>query len=174
MAAFLVRIVTLSLVALAMGASCCHVLEMPAKMKYDDRFYAAVNSTLYAAFAPGGAITMLGGILGAVVLAVMMRREPGFWWATAAAAFLAGALVAWWALVYPVNAEVVRAWEAVHPQGLQTLSPEAWRTPPETVVQVWAQLRRRWEYGHAAVFAIQLTGFLLLLISSLAGSPVRK
>jgi len=57
--------------------------------------------------------------------------------------------------VAPVNSEVAAAL----------------RLHPDTVPALWMQLRNRWEYGHAAGFAIQLFGLAALLISTLAETP---
>jgi hypothetical protein len=46
------RVVTLTLVALAMGMSFAHVLEWPAKLNYDASFYVRVQTSLYALWGP--------------------------------------------------------------------------------------------------------------------------
>jgi hypothetical protein len=43
---------------------------------------------------------------------------------------------------------------------------------PATLPAVWSELRPRWEWGHAAGFAIQLAGFSALVAGLLA--PVSK
>ncbi|HEX7010393.1 MAG TPA: hypothetical protein VF184_10450 [Phycisphaeraceae bacterium] len=154
------RLAALLLTALSMGLAFCHVMELPAKMMHPPQFYAAVNSTLYGAFGVIGAAVVVGGVAATAVLAWLVRqRRPAFRWTLAAAICFALSLAMWRILVYPVNAEAVRAWESVYAAEIETLELEVFRSPPEPVVQVWAQQRQRWEYGHATTFVIQLLGF---------------
>jgi hypothetical protein len=159
---------TLTLAAGTLAMGLAHVLEFPAKADYDDRLYAAVNSTLYWGFAAVGAPVMVGGILAAVVQCFLQRGRRAFRMTVAGAACLAVALVAWAALVYPVNAEVARTWSAAVPGGAAALPPAARRQPPPEVIAAWHARRTRWESGHAVSFAFVLAGFVLLAIASTA------
>jgi hypothetical protein len=62
------RLVTLILVALTMGLSFAHALEMPAKLEYDAALYVTVQQTLYRWWGPP-----LLGILMVVLVAVFFR-----------------------------------------------------------------------------------------------------
>ena len=107
-------------------------------MQYDAQTYTAVNGTLYRYFAIVGGTYQLGSIIAAAVLAWLVRkRRPPHGWTLA--------------VVAPVNSVV----------------GEALRSAPDSVPALWMQLRYRWEYGHAAGFAVQLIGFAALLISLL-------
>jgi hypothetical protein len=44
-------------------------------------------------------------------------------------------------------------------------------TAPELVPAVWMALRSRWEYGHAAGFAVQLVGVCALIHSVVLETP---
>lgn len=150
------RFITIMLVALSLGGAFCHVLELPAKMRLDPALYAAVQSTLYQAFGPVGAVLEPGSILAAGVLAFLVRkRRPAFPLTLAGAGFLSAALAVWFAVVAPVNAEA-----------LQTS-----QTAPEALPQMWARLRGQWEFGHAARFVLQFAGLSALVWSVLGETP---
>lgn len=152
------RVGTLVLAALALTTTSAHVLELPAKLRYDAAFYTAVNGTLYRQFATVGVGYCLGVITAACGLAVRTRREPGVrWWALAGASCFVLWLASWAALVAPVNARVAAAL----------------RTAPADVPALWLELRGRWEYGHAAGFVLQLLGFTALAVSVVRDASAR-
>ena len=152
------RFFTIVLAALALTMTSAHVLELPQKMRYDQQLYSAVNTTLYRYFATVGGIYSMGSIVAAGVLTYLSRnRGPTFRWSLAGTLLLVLWFISWLALVAPVNNQIAAALEAA----------------PETVPALWMQLRGRWEYGHAAGFAIQLVGFCALVISVLVETPER-
>jgi hypothetical protein len=146
------RFVSIVLAGLALTMTSAHVLELPQKMTYTAEMYSAVNTTLYRYFAIVGGIYQIGGILAAGVTALLMwqRRLP-FRWALAGFGLLLLSFVSWLVFVQPVNQQVAAAMQS----------------SPETLPSLWMQLRGRWEYGHAAGFAIHLLGFCALAISLL-------
>ena len=76
------RFVTILLVALLLGLSFAHVLELPAKMQYDAALYVTLQKTLYVAWGPPnvGGILEPAAILATVSLAFLLRqRRPAFW-----------------------------------------------------------------------------------------------
>jgi hypothetical protein len=150
------RFATLLLAALSLTMESAHVLELPQKLQYDAAMYAAVNGTLYRWFAIVGAVYQLGSIVLAAVLAFLVRgRGASFRWTLAGALCLAAAFGLWAAVVARVNAEVATAL----------------RLEPASVPALWMRLRDRWEYGHAAGFALQLVGFSALLWGVLVETP---
>jgi hypothetical protein len=150
------RFVTLLLAALSLTMESAHVLELPQKMRYGAEMYSAVNTTLYRYFAIVGGVYQVGSIVAAAVLAFLVRgREPAFRWTAAGAVCLALAFGVWWLAVAPVNDQVAAAL----------------RSAPESVPALWMRLRARWEYGHAAGFAVQLVGLGALLASVLVETP---
>jgi hypothetical protein len=152
------RFVTLMLAALSLTMESAHVLELPQKMQYDAAMYAAVNGTLYRWFAILGGVYQIGSIVAAIVLAIVVRRlGASFRWSLAGAILLVLAFGVWLAAVAPVNGQVA----------------EAVRTAPESVPALWMRLRTRWEYGHAAGFAVQLLGLGALVTSVLVDTPRR-
>jgi hypothetical protein len=143
------RLATIMLAALDMGMAWCHVLELPAKMRYDGPQWTRVQQTLYRSFGTEGVGAWIepGAVLAAVVLAFLVRsRRPASGLTLAGTGFLAAALGAWFAFVAPMNAEVA-----------------TWT--PETVPPEWTRTRNQWEYAHAARFVLQLVGFGALLAS---------
>jgi hypothetical protein len=64
-----------------------------------------------------------------------------------------------------VNQEAARAWEAAHSQEVSGVPFAAFQDPPPAVIEMWRQRRGDWEYGHLAVFVIQLIAFIALVAS---------
>jgi hypothetical protein len=146
------RFICLLLVALGLAPGAAHMLEMPVKLSYTAEQYFAVTSTLYAVFGSAGAVLQVGALVLTGVLAFVSRWLPAFRFAVAAALLLGLSLVAWGAFVAPVN---IRWSEAIN-SGSQSLP------------QLYAELRFRWEYGHAAAFALWLAGYCCLQWFSVA------
>jgi hypothetical protein len=150
------RFAALILVALSMGATFAHVLELPAKLQWDAPLYVAVQNEppgLYLGFGTAGAVIEVAAILAAAGLTVLVRdRRPVFRLALVGTVCLALALISWWALIAPANA-VMGAWT------------------PQTVPPDWTRWRNQWEFTHAANFFLKLVGFGLLVSSVLAETP---
>jgi hypothetical protein len=152
------RFLAIILAALALTMISAHVLEMPQKMQYDAQLYSAVNTTMYRYFAIVGGVYSMGSIIAAGVLAFLVRRDRAvFRWALAGALLLVLWFVSWLTLVAPVNNQVATALQF----------------SPAGVPALWMQLRRRWEYGHAIGFVLQLLGLCALLISVLVDTSRR-
>src|SRR5919108_5419868 len=100
--------ITISLAALLMGTTFCHVLEMPPKMHYPAALYLTLHRTLYRTFGtfPGPFIE-IGSILAAAVLSLFVRdHRPAFYLSLLAAVCLVAAFFGVWvAVIAPVNAE---------------------------------------------------------------------
>jgi len=152
------RLITLALAALSLTMESAHVLEFPQKMHYSEQMYTAVNTTLYRYFAIVGGVYQIASIALALILVYLVRRhKPAFQWTLAGALCLAAAFVIWLATVAPVNSQIGAAWRSV----------------PDSVPQLWMELRNRWEFGHAAGFVAQLIGFSALVYSVLVETPAR-
>ena len=142
---------TLLLAALGIVMGGAHVLEHPVRMHYDPELYFRVTSTMYRYFAIVGGPIQLLAIIASAVLAWFTRGRPGFGWTLAGALFLALSLLIWFLRVQAVN----EAWL------------QAMQTHPDSVVEEYARLRGRWEWGHMMAFAAWLLGFGILLRSAL-------
>jgi hypothetical protein len=150
------RFFALLLAALALTMESAHVLELPQKLQYDAQMYAAVNGTLYRYFALVGGCYQVASIVTAGVLVFMVRRRrQALTWTIAGAVSLLAAFVIWLAVVAPVNQVIA----------------DTLRVTPAAVPSVWMELRKRWEFGHAAGFAVQVIGFSALLMSLLVDTP---
>ena len=143
--------------ALGLAPGAAHVLEMPVKLGYTPEQYLAVTSTLYAFFGSVGSVIQITALALTGVLAYLSRGFPAFRVALAAVMFLSLSLVAWGALVAPVNAQ----WA------------EAIKSSLPTLPSLYAELRPRWEYGHAAAFAFWLLGYCCLQWFAMGG-PFRS
>jgi len=141
------RFVSLLLAALGLGPGVAHLLEMPVKLNYTPEQYFAVTSTLYMFFGSAGAVVQVGALVVTGVLAFACRGRPAVRSVVAAALLLGLSLIAWGALVAPVNAE----WREAIDAGSNSLP------------KLYHELRLRWEYGHVVAFALWFAGYCSLL-----------
>lgn len=153
------RFVALMLCALTLGMGICHVMEMPARMSWDQALWVGttVQGGLYRMFGTVGAAIDLAAIGSAGILALLLRDTADFRLAAIGAGLYLLALLGWLAVVFPANIELAK-WLTAH--------------PPDD----WAATRLQWETGHAVNTAFQLAGFGALLWVSLKGdaAPVTK
>lgn len=132
-----------------MGATFCHVLESPAKMRYPAELYLTVHRTLYVAFGPPniGAFIEIGAVFAAAALVFLTRnRRPAFRLTLAGVAFLVAGLVVYFVFVEPAN---------------MVMKAMSLNAPPAD----WTRWRDQWEYGHIAHFIFHLLGFSALVLS---------
>jgi hypothetical protein len=151
-----VRFVALMLAALTLGMGFCHLLQLPARMGWDQYLWvgSTVQGGLYSLFGSIGAVVDVATVVVLGLLAYLVRehRRPGVILALTAALLFAGGLMLWWVLVYPVNVELAK-----------------WVNGP--VPSDWTAYRARWEWGHAIISLIEVLGFAALIGSVLADSP---
>src|SRR4051812_35700317 len=125
------RFLTLLFTTLALGTSFAHVLEMPAKLRYDGPLYITLQNSLYLAWGPPypGVYLEPGALVGMAVLAFLVRKRRRTFALTLVALacmFLAFPGV-YFLFVEPVNAAFRQATQASVPAN-------------------WMQLRQQWEY----------------------------
>ncbi len=141
------------LVALTLGMTFCHVMEMPGKLRLDGATWLTVQHNLYVAFGTVGAvIEVLAILLTWVVVAQARGRRSAFPWTVAAGLSVTAGLAVWIAVVAPVNA------------ALSTWTPAT--LPPD-----WSSYRDRWEIGHALHAALLALGFGALVSALLVETP---
>jgi hypothetical protein len=147
------RLLTIMLVALSMGTALCHLLEMPAKLRYEGGTWLMLLHTLYPpAFGTLGASFEVGAVLAAVVLAFLVRhRRPAFGWTLLGAICIVAADAAFWLWVAPVNAAMASL-------------------TPQTLPADWTSLRNQWEYTHAGRAVLQIAALAFLVCSVLVES----
>ena len=156
MALKIVRFAALMLGALTLGMRLCHLLQLPARMGWDQYLWvgSTVQGGLYSLFGSAGAVIDILTVttLGLLTYLVREHRRPGVMLALSAALLFAIGLLLWWVLVYPVNVERAE-----------------WANGP--VPSDWTTYRSRWEWGHATISLFELLGFAALIASVLADTP---
>ncbi len=153
------RYAALMLSALTMALSFAHLMELPARLRWDAALWvgSTVDGGLYMMFGTLGAAIVVANLVVLIVLALRLRRHPGrarrlTWLATA---LFILAFLLFWLVVFPVNGELAR-WLGGH------------------VPEDWAGWRLRWEMGHAVNAVLQLIGFAALCWSVLEETPSRQ
>jgi len=150
------RFVAIMLAALTLGLGFCHLMQLPARMGWDQFLWvgSTVQGGLYNLFGSIGAVIFVATVIALGLNACFVREHgrPGFGLALSAAILFALALALWWVLVYPVNVELAK-----------------WVNGP--VPSDWTAYRARWEWGHAIISFVELAGFAALIGSVLADTP---
>ena len=145
-----VRFLSLLLVALTLGMTFCHVMEIPGKLRLGGAAWLTVQHNLYVAFGILGAVIEVLAILATwVVVFLVRRRRPAFFWTLGAAICVTAGLADWFLLVAPMNAAL-----------------SGWT--PETLPVDWTSYRNQWEVGHAIHAALFGLGFSALVDALLA------
>jgi hypothetical protein len=149
MALTIARFLSLLFTALALAPALAHVLELPNKIGLSRDEYLTVQQ-IYRGWALLG-IVVAGALLSTLTLTVMARRDRKRF-VPALIAFLAivGTQVIFWTFTYPVNQQT-----------------NNWTELPDH----WMDLRRRWEYSHAASAGLNL---LALIAAFLAVLPADR
>ncbi|NGM89934.1 DUF1772 domain-containing protein, partial [Parapusillimonas sp. SGNA-6] len=80
------RWLTLMFVALSLAPALAHLLEMPAKLRYEGPLWLTISQTLYGAFGTVGGAFEAAAVFTTVVLVLLVRqRHPAFGWTLLAA-----------------------------------------------------------------------------------------
>jgi hypothetical protein len=138
----MVWVVSLLLATLAMMPGAAHVLELPNKIGLSGVEYLTVQR-LYRGWA-FTRLVVVAALLSMVVLLFMLREYPtAFALAWVAFLCLVGTQLVFWTFTQPVN-RVTANW---------TFLPGD-----------WFELRRRWEYSHAAGAALNLVALVALVV----------
>ncbi|MEO8715408.1 MAG: hypothetical protein ABI369_10375 [Acetobacteraceae bacterium] len=139
----LLRTACLTCIALTLGLSFAHVLEIPGKLQLDGPQWLMVQQHLYVGFGTVGAAIEVAAIVLAWVLAIRLRRTAQARRTLAAALLVSVGLIEWALVVAPMNARL-NGWAAA------------------TLPATWQVTRDRWESGHAVQAALFFVAFLLL------------
>jgi hypothetical protein len=150
------RFVTVVLAALTMAMAFAHLMEMPARMSWDQTLWvgSTVTGGLYKMFGSVGAFINVAALVGLSGLVFLVRKRGAltFRLTLAAALLYIAAMAAWWAFIFPVNQELA-----------------TWLTQP--VPADWADWRRQWETTHALNALLEIVGFCALLLSIVVETP---
>jgi hypothetical protein len=126
---------------------------MSQKMQYGEALYWAVQRSLYQRFGLIGALAELGAVASLVTLSFLTRKQGiAFYLTLSATICVAAGLAVWFAFVSPANSQVAQ-----------------WTNVP--LPANWMDVRRQWEYGHAASAVLDLVGFAALLLSLVLDTP---
>lgn len=133
--------------AVAMTAAVAHLMELPAKLRYEPRLWVRLHRTLYTNFGRAAGPAETAAVISTNMLAWTRKKRPEAFRSSAiAAACLAGAHVIYWGVVQPVNTEVMR-----------------W--PLDEIPSDWTTRRDRWEYGHAMRAGLVITALVSLAMA---------
>jgi hypothetical protein len=136
-----VWVASLLLATLAMLPAAAHLLELPNKIRLSGKEYLTAQR-LYRGWALAG-IVVAAALLSTLVLLFMLRDWPtAFALAWVAFLCIAGTQIVFWTFTYPVN-RMTADW---------TFLPGD-----------WPELRKRWEYSHAASAILNLIALVALI-----------
>lgn len=141
-----VQFLAVVLTALALVPGGAHLFALLNKIDLGAEQYFIVQN-IYRGWALFG-IVLLGALLANLVLALMLLRRGGAAFVLASLAFccIALTLVVFFIWTYPANQ-----------------ATNNWTTIPDH----WEQLRRQWEYSHAANATITFVAFCSVTLSAL-------
>ncbi len=140
-----VQFLALVFTALALVPAGAHLFALPNKIGLAHEQYFIVQN-IYRGWALFG-IVLIGALIASLVLAVMLRgRGAPFVLALLAFLCIAATLAVFFIWTYPANQ-----------------ATDNWTTIPAN----WQQLRRQWEYSHAANAFVTLVAFCSVTLSVL-------
>jgi ribose/xylose/arabinose/galactoside ABC-type transport system permease subunit len=121
------------------------LLELPNKIGLSREEYLTVQQ-IYRGWALTG-VFVFGALLSTATLAIMVRKRPKVFVLTLIALLcIVGTQVVFWTFTYPAN-QITNNW---------TVLPENWQ-----------ELRKQWEYSHAASAGLNLIAVITLILSIL-------
>jgi hypothetical protein len=138
------RLVALLLITVTTSAGLAHLFALPNKIGLPSESYLTVQQ-IYRGWAFLG-VAFFGALGATTWLTVLARGGRAFYPTLVAALSLAASLIVFFAFTYPANRQTAN-W---------TLLP-----------QHWEQLRRQWEYSHAAGAVLDLTALISFALSLL-------
>lgn len=154
-----VSILALLLVAVTMGLTLAHALELPGKLRLDKNTYVAVQAIYYPGFTIGGLVGELGGLL--VLFALLFLTPYGterFWWTAAAFGFLVSVHAVYWLVTHPVNNFWIKDVDMAG-AGAAFFSFLSAKSGD------WVQMRDVWEYSHVARACLAMASLASMAIA---------
>jgi hypothetical protein len=150
------RFCALILACLTVGMKFAHAMELPPKLSWDAELYFPVQTSLYTVFAVVGPIVNVGALLFTAGLLVALRGNPAFRLTATSLAAMSLSIGIWLGLVAPAHVQLM-TWVGTY-----------------TVPEDWMRWRSQWQYGQAAAFVCDLSGFALLLFSVIRPEATEK
>ena len=146
----IVYFLSLLFAALAFVPTGAHLLELPNKISLSRSDYLVVQQN-YAGWALLG-IVVFGALISSLVLTIMLRGTGrAFYCSLAAFLCIVGTQVIFWTYTFPANQATAN-----------------WTMLPNN----WIELRRNWEYSHAASGVLNFAAMVLLILSGLIKSQL--
>lgn len=147
--------ITVVLTSLLMTMGFTHLWQMLPRLAYDGTLWFQTLNMYWQFGREGpGPFIELGALVSAVVLVFLVHaRRPAFVLSLTAVMCLVVAFATWWAIIYPVNLEML-----------------SWA--PEQLPANWTHFRDQWEYAHGVRAILQFISLIALLISLIAEVPV--
>jgi hypothetical protein len=140
-----VRFFSVLSTALALCASMAHLLELPNKMKLSKEHYAIVQQ-IYKGWSLLG-IVVIVAIVSTIAVSIMINHQRKVFSLTLTALLcLVATQIIFWIFTFPVNQQT-----------------NNWTILPGH----WVDLRRQWEYSHAASAVLDLIALSALILSLL-------
>jgi len=139
------------LTALALVPAGAHLFELPNKIGLAQEEYFLVQG-IYRGWALFG-IVLFGALAANLVLTLMVRRQRGaFWLALVAFLLVVATLAVFFTWTYPANQATAN-----------------WTEVPAD----WQELRRHWEYAHAANAVLTFLALCAVTLSALLARDCR-
>ncbi|MGX7873824.1 DUF1772 domain-containing protein [Mesorhizobium sp. ORM6] len=157
----LLQIVAVMIVALPTALSVAHALELPGKMRLDERTYRAVQQIYYPGFTIGGAAEPVSIVVTGLLLSLIPAGTAAFWLVLIAFIALLATVAIYWTAIHPVNKYWMEG-AAVGLSGAAFFGAGRKRDDPSSS---WTELRDRWEYAHVARAILTSIALLALVIS---------
>jgi hypothetical protein len=160
------QIATVVLVSVAMALSLAHALELPGKLRLDEKTYTAMQTIYYPGFTIAGMSEPAGIIALLILLLATPSASAAFWWTFAAVVALAASHGAYWLVTHPVNKFWLKDQNLQGVGGgffafLSTRRAQATGDPHKA----WMQARDRWEYSHVLRAVLSAAAYLSLLLA---------
>lgn len=154
-------ILSLLLVAITMGLSLAHALELPGKLRLDEAGYKTVQAIYYPGFTLGGLIGEVGGMIALTLLLYLTPLGTSrFWWTAAALVLLVAVHGAYWLVTHPVNNFWVREVSMSAP-GSRFFSTFARGQSGD-----WMELRNRWELSHVVRACLAMLSLVSIAVAA--------
>jgi hypothetical protein len=142
------HVATVFLVALVMGTTLAHALEMPAKTRVSGSFWVECQHTLYRFFRYIAGPIEVAAVLISAVLAFFSFGRATSGASLVTSILLIAAFIVWAVVTERVNRQVAK-WTVAN-------------IPPD-----WERWRTQWEYSHLVRFLLHFVAFASSLVAAL-------
>lgn len=140
------EVLTVLIVACAMGLALAHALELPGKLRLDEPDYRMVQTIYYPGFTLGGAAEPAGMLATFLLLLTKPLGSTPFWLMLVALAALTLMQLIFWLMTQPVNRHWLRETK------LTGSARRFFGTGDSKDIELshlgWTGLRDRWELSH--------------------------